>query len=121
MRIVTLVMWAVFVLSSLPGQSGFAQTRSQREYQPARPTISPYTGLTQTNFGALPNYFSIVRPQLEQRSFNRRIQTTTRFQSLSIQNVENRDPQAVSRTGRSASFENYLHYYPTIRLRERRR
>ncbi|GAB5405595.1 MAG: hypothetical protein Aurels2KO_38260 [Aureliella sp.] len=121
MRVATLAMLAASVAAVVPAQSSFAQTRSQRAYQPARPTISPYTGLTQSNFGALPNYFSIVRPQLEQRSFNRRIQTTTRFQALSIQNVENRETPEVVRTGRSAGFENYLHYYQPIRLRERRR
>lgn len=101
-------------------QSGFAQARRQREYQPARPTISPYTGLLQTNFGALPNYFSLVRPQQEQTAFNRRIQNTTRFQSISIQNIGSRSAQPLTnQTGQNAGFEQYLHFYPPIRLRDR--
>lgn len=103
-------------------QNSFGQARGEREYQPARPTLSPYTGLLQSNFGALPNYFAIVRPQQQQTAFNRRIQTTTRFQAIRIQDIASgTDRPIANQTGQNAGFEQYLHFYPPIRLSDRSR
>lgn len=108
--------------SFLTASDSQAQRRTQRVYEPTRPTLSPYTGLLQSNSGALPNYFALVRPRLEQEAFNSRIQSTTRFQAIQIQNFGRgtTDP-AARQTGRGAGFEHYLHYYPPIRLRDQRR
>jgi len=43
----------------------------QRRYSPRTPTVSPNLNLTRTNFDALPNYYSLVRPQLDQNQVNR--------------------------------------------------
>ncbi len=111
---------AALVLVGVLALDCSAQTRQSGEYQPARPTISPYAGLLQTNVGSLPNYFSLVRPRLEQTAYIRQLQATTRVQSISIQNVRRETLTATTtQTGRSAGFEQYLHFYPPIRLSER--
>jgi hypothetical protein len=48
-----------------------SEAQAQRRYQPRTGTVSPYLNLTRTNFGALPNYYSLVRPQMDQVEFNR--------------------------------------------------
>lgn len=84
----------------------FAQVR---RYRPSTPTVSPYNALTRLNGGALPNYFSIVRPQLDQRAFNLQEQTLRRGQSqtlLRLQNDIQRGLLPAAATGTGSSFLN---------------
>ena len=98
-----------------------AQRSSQWQYQPSTPTISPYLDLLQTNFGPVPNYFSMVRPRLRQESINRQIQANERSRSLRIQALEDgsQAENPLSRTGKAGGFLEYLHYYPPPRTRPR--
>jgi hypothetical protein len=102
----------------------FSQTRRSepRQYQPARETLSPYVGLLQGNNGVIPNYYSLVRPRLEQRTFNQQLQATTRVQSLNIQALSGSTESSPRplQTGKSAGFEQYLNYYPTLPVTIRR-
>ncbi len=98
--------------------NAFSQTRRSdvRRFQPARETLSPYVGLLQGNNGAIPNYYTLVRPRLEQRTFNQQLQATANVQSLDIQTLTtsaDSRPRRVQ-TGKSAGFEQYLNYYPTM-------
>jgi hypothetical protein len=92
------------------------------QYQPARPTISPYARLLQTNVGPIPNYYSLVRPQLQQRAFNQQLQATTRVQSLQIQALSTGTPPQplTPQTGKSAGFGQHLHYFPPVQPVQRR-
>jgi hypothetical protein len=60
---------SVVVLAALVAAESQAQTP---RYQPSRPTVSPYLNLFRNNTGPLPNYYSLVRPQLYQQDFNQR-------------------------------------------------
>jgi hypothetical protein len=99
-----------------------AQRRTNWQYQPSSPTLSPYMNLLQTNFGPVPNYFSLVRPQLQQQAFNQQVQANERSTSLQIQAIEEQAVlgSPVPRTGKSGGFMEYLHYYPPPRLGTRR-
>ena len=114
-RIVALM--GILLVSVMLASTVSAQRRSQWQYQPSSPTMSPYLNLLQTNFGPVPNYFSLVRPQLKQQAFNRQVETNQRSQSLQIQTLsEEVAPAApISRTGKSGGFMEYLHYYPPAR------
>jgi hypothetical protein len=98
--------------------SAFSQTRRSdvRQYRPTRETLSPYVALLQSNGGAIPNYYTLVRPRLEQRAFNQQLQTTARVQSLDIQTLAGSagTSSPVVQTGKSAGFEQYSHYYPAL-------
>jgi hypothetical protein len=39
-------------------------------YAPRKPTLSPYLGLTFSNFGGVPNYYAFVRPRQQQQAIN---------------------------------------------------
>lgn len=98
------------------------QRRGPTQYQPANPTMSPYVGLLQGNTGAIPNYFSLVRPRLEQRAFNQQLQSTSRLQPIDIQQSTSSSatPSTRFQTGKNAGFGRYLHYYPEISPAARR-
>jgi hypothetical protein len=95
----------------------FAQQRGDGQYRPARSTTSPYLGLLQGNNGPIPNYYSLVRPRLEQQAFNQQMRATTQVQSMEIQALSRAssvgEPNAPT-TGNSAWFQQHLHYYPTV-------
>ena len=79
-----------------------------RRYQPATPTISPYHNLYRFNDGrSLPNYYSLVRPELQQRAINRREQALSRQQGKALQQLQNdvqRGLQPVAPTGKGSWF-----------------
>jgi hypothetical protein len=108
-----------FVLAS----DASAQRRSQWQFQPSSPTLSPYLNLLQTNFGPVPNYYSLVRPQLSQQAFNRQVEANQRSQTLRIQALtEEGAPAApITRTGKAGGFMEYLHYYPPRQTPTRQR
>lgn len=119
-RLLTATLFAIFAVAS----SGIAtaQRPSDGQYRPARPTLSPYMGLLQTNTGPIPNYFSLVRPMMQQQSFNRQLSQATRAQSIQIQSLSTQGSQAqpTSQTGNASGFQQYLHYYPPMRGARRR-
>lgn len=110
------------LIVALSGPAAIAQGIPGAQYQPATPTISPYAGLSQTNLGPLPNYYSLVRPRQQQRAFNQQVQTTARVQSLQIQALSAGTPQQPqpSQTGKAAGFMQHLHYYPPVKPVARR-
>jgi hypothetical protein len=91
-------------------------------YQPTRPTISPYLNLLRRDVGPLPNYHSLVRPQLQQLANNQQQQLQLQQQRASIQANTTRltqveEVQSLSTaapTGSAAGFRNYSHYYPGL-------
>ena len=105
------------LIVALSGSTVIAQGIPGTQYQPATPTISPYAGLSQTNLGPLPNYYSLVRPRQQQRAFNQQVQATARVQSLQIQALSAGTAQQPlpSQTGKAAGFMQHLHYYPAVK------
>jgi len=82
------------------------------------PTISPYLNLGRDDgLDTLPNYFSLVRPQLEQQAINR--QQNRRLQSLGrdVQQIQQSafDPagsEQIRATGHTTRFLNTLQFFP---------
>lgn len=72
----TAVLAAVLAALATASESS-AQVRQR--YTPSRPTVSPYLNLLRTNASPVPNYYAIVRPQLQQNDFQRQ-QTELQFQ-----------------------------------------
>jgi hypothetical protein len=111
---VCIVGWT---LLSLPTAS-----RAQQRYTPSRPTVSPYLNLFQNNRNggpvsrALPNYYSLVRPQLQQNRINNNQQQLIQQQNTVIdqlqQNVQvlQQQPGNVV-TGHNSWFLNTSRYY----------
>jgi hypothetical protein len=79
-------LWVICVASALGPGDAMAQ-RPQR-YQPARPTVSPYLNLLRQNNSALPNYYSLVRPDLQQYQVNQQQQTLLLQQNAEIQRLQ---------------------------------
>jgi hypothetical protein len=100
-----------------------AASSAQQRYQPSTPTVSPYLNLFQNNRGngplnrALPNYYSLVRPQLDQNQFNRAQLQVQQQQNQSIQQLQagvgflaqQQTGQAI--TGHNSWFRNTSQYY----------
>ena len=82
-----IVLLAAFVwgLNLCWGNSCQAQVA---RYQPRTPTISPYLNLTRFDNGGLPNYYSLVRPQLQQQRFNTQAQRTVNLQGQQINTLQ---------------------------------
>lgn len=101
-------------------------------YQPTTPTVSPYLNLNAFNTGAVPNYYALVRPQIQQRQQNLQSQALTRSQQseiLRLQNNLQRNATSAGATGTGSWFmqsgtrANYLnsrHFYPQPNIRGRR-
>ncbi len=82
-------------------------------YRPQRPTVSPYLNLLRNDNGPVPNYYSLVRPQLNQQAFDNRIASAARLQSLSIQKLEDiAERGATGPTGTGSVYRNLSHFYP---------
>jgi len=81
--------------------------------------VSPYLGLGGLNVGSVPNYYSIVRPQLEQQRQNERAQQQQIAQQQELVALAARSPYAGAEgqqpmlpTGHVSVFMNYFGYYP---------
>lgn len=102
-------------------------------YQPQTSTISPYLNLNQFNFGGVPNYYALVRPQLQQQQFNRQQQLLNTSQGRVIYRLQNdvqRGLTPASATGSGswfmapgtqAKFLDSSHFYPEPNFRGIRR
>jgi hypothetical protein len=102
-----------------PGEAAWGQNRG-RTYQPTRPTTSPYLNLLRTDSGPLPNYQSLVRPQLEQQEFNRRASRDIAYNLRQITTLEaaQQAPLRIGEaqvrpTGVFGQFQFYSHYFPS--------
>lgn len=98
--------------------TGKPAKRASNRYVPARSTTSPYLDLTRAETGVLPNYFTFVRPKLDQQSINR-------FHSSEISDLHTATQQTqgdilkltspgLRPTGTGATHGNLLHYYPDL-------
>src|SRR4051812_29542348 len=95
----------------------------QQRYQPSTPTVSPYLNLFQNQRNgqfnrALPNYYTLVRPQLQQQQVNQTQQKLIQQQDSTIEQLQGNvqifeqkqnGPTVV--TGHSSWFLNTSGYY----------
>lgn len=99
-----------------------AASAAQERYQPSTPTVSPYLNLFQNGRGGqfsrgVPNYYSLVRPQLQQQRVNKAQQTLIQQQGAAIQQVQEnqqilqQQPVPESVTGHGSQFMNTSRYY----------
>ncbi len=107
-----------------PGRSKYSRLGTAaglRDYLYRRPTVSPYLNLVRdqdSRFG-MPNYQTLVRPQLRQQAAARRHETSiTRMQrqvNTIGRNVQRIQQRGSYPTGHPTRFMTYLHYYPGLR------
>jgi hypothetical protein len=89
-------------------------------YEPYRPTVSPYLNLFRFNNSNVPNYYSLVRPQVQQQQFQQEQDQFTQQASHAIkelqssyaggQQLEAAGP-LVAPTGRRSTFVTTGHRY----------
>lgn len=83
-----------------------------RRYQPNTPTVSPYLNLLRNdNNGGFPNYYSLVRPQLQQNAFNQRQKginaqqlSFDAKQSAAVGDLSTQVQPLIAPTGKAAQF-----------------
>ena len=100
---------------------GVAHGQGRRTYEPSSPTVSPYLNLLRSNLGPLPNYHSLVRPQMRQQSFNRGATQVLDYNRRQINSIENSPviqrgaiqvrQAGVRPTGLVGRFQYFSHFY----------
>ncbi|RIK74243.1 MAG: hypothetical protein DCC67_16870 [Planctomycetota bacterium] len=98
---------------------GASHGQQIRRYRPASPTVSPYLNLLRNNdIGGLPNYYSLVRPQLQQQQFNTQQQQFNRQQmalsaqqSAAIGTLSTQLQPMTSPTGKGSGFMTEGRYF----------
>lgn len=95
----------VIALAALAVES-HAQTP---RFQPSRPTVSPYLNLFRNNTGPLPNYYSLVRPQLYQQDFNQRQTQLMGQQAAEIGALQTKTQKlgTTTQTGKGSGFMTF--------------
>jgi hypothetical protein len=101
-------LWACMALLALSAAPLHAQVA--RRYQPSRPTVSPYLNLFRNNVGPLPNYYSLVRPQINQLAVNNQVAAQQAQQSAGLNLLQSQTNQlAATPTGKNGWFMTYGH------------
>ena len=126
-----LAVGSVFLLGMVASQrecSAQLATNPGR-YTLNRPTVSPYLNLLRRSAdnSSLPNYQTLVRPQLEQRQQSQQRDIAIQRLQSRVTNMQGRaaiQAQQQGRrnpfiTGHASGFMRYLHYYPSMGARRR--
>jgi hypothetical protein len=89
--------------------------RYQSPYASRPASVSPYINLIGRN--PVVNYFGIVRPQLEVRKIQAQQSQAIQTLGRQLQGAEPKTPDVWSlpKTGHTAYFNNFSHYYPQQR------
>jgi len=114
-----IVFMAICLLELILCGSCFGQ--SAQRYRPQRPTISPYVNLLRNDTGPVPNYYSLVRPQLDQQAWDNESSRFAQSSDLAIRQLNTIvDRREMRPTGTGSVFNNYSQYYssnPSLRRR----
>ncbi len=122
MRKANLSKISLFIVLGTLAAAGLVRTAAAQAPPPShysppngRPTVSPYLNLFRGNSGPVPNYQTLVRPQLNQLETNRMLRLDVERNAGHIQQVEQnvatlRDPK-IAPTGAGGSFYSYSHFY----------
>jgi TolA-binding protein len=104
----------VLVLGSF-ASSASAQGRGMRQRGlMRRPTVSPYLNLLRNDQDVASNYYNLVRPQLDQITFNNHETQTIQSLQRQVNQESQRGPYSTTElraTGHGATYMNYSHYY----------
>ena len=68
--------------------SASASNAQVKRYEPSRPTVSPYLNLFREQRGAVPNYYTLVRPFQQQYNVNQQQQLYMQRQNQQIQQLQ---------------------------------
>jgi len=116
-----LVAMVSFISVASESRAQFQDFARRSLLQNRRPTVSPYLNLVNSGGGAQ-NYFTLVRPALEQRQRN--IQSDTRFrqlqqnlQAVSSRRAQPQQPQGIRPTGAPSTYLWYGNFYPRLSVR----
>jgi hypothetical protein len=89
------------------------------------PSVTPYLALDQPFSNTATNYYTMVRPQLEQQRVNQQMQRQTEMMQRQLSQVTSQPPfdpsgsQTMAPTGHAAVYMNYGGYYQTPPPRRR--
>ncbi len=89
------------------------------------PSVTPYLALDQPFSNSATNYYTLVRPQLEQQRINQQMQRQTEMMQRQLSQVTSRPPydptgsEMNSPTGHGAVYMNYGGYYTMPQARRR--
>lgn len=125
MRAIHRLVWLTvfgFVVSLLLSSAATAQVPQYGAVSPlqniaSRPTVSPYLNLLQPRTTGVPNYQTLVRPQLDQR----RAEQMNAAAIQRLQSQVNRpgnysrttgESVQVRGTGHVSGFQNHMHFFP---------
>ena len=111
--------WIWTLLAVLPGtvmaQGARGDARSSYSNRLRRPSVSPYLNLYRNDSSALPNYQTLVRPQLQQQSVNQSQQTDiSRLQQQLAAKGSSRQT-SLPQTGHPTRFRYFSHFYGPTR------
>lgn len=85
----------------------------------AAASVSPYLSLSEPFTSSAHNYYTQVRPQLDQQRQQQMAMRSRQSQQTSITAVPPYDPQgsqAMAPTGHAAVYMNYAGYYPPVNI-----
>lgn len=112
---------------AMPGfaQNSQKQPRQSSRYTPSKPTVSPYMNLFRNDSDNVPNYQTLVRPQIQQQALNQQVTKSLDRQQTAVQSLQHdvlhQRPSAIRSTGTGATSSNYSHYFPAPQAKGRRR
>jgi len=87
--------------------SSASMAQGVRRFQPSRPTVSPYMNLFRNNTGPLPNYYSLVRPQIQQEAFNAQQVAQQAQQNSALKMLQSQTAPPLTPTGKSSGFMTF--------------
>lgn len=99
-----------------------ARSRAQKPFASLNngPSVSPYLGLSSPFSSSASNYYTQVRPQLEQQRINQQLQQRSFAMQKQLNTVAAQPPynpkgsENQAPTGHAAVFMNYGGYYPPV-------
>jgi hypothetical protein len=124
-NILSSVIVLAFLAVPASAQTNQRPPRQSSRYTPSKPTVSPYMNLFRNDTDNVPNYQTLVRPQIQQQAVNQQVARNLDRQQVAVQSLQQevlhqRQP-SIRSTGTGATTNNYSHYFPTPQTKGRRR
>lgn len=108
-------VWCIACAAVLcSGGLAFAQNygRQSAASRIQRPTVSPYLNLFRQGSNGLPNYQTLVRPELQQLRTNSYQQSEiTQLRSQVASEQQQAQTRGIPQTGHESRFRYYSHFY----------
>ena len=115
---------ACFILTQTTYAQNFGQSARSNWFPSSNPpALSPWLELERASTSQLDSFNQYVRPRLElereiqahqqQLNFQQETQGAIQRQMTEIQGIQMKS--GATRTGKKASFQNYMHFYPGLK------